>query len=79
MSDVDISASASFLFPGWQALQNSTNASLLQASFICVPTHYQNISDSFVATEGQDVGLATGHKHQGKNCDLQMFIICTLP
>lgn len=78
MSDTDISAAASFLFLAGRlsgTLRNSSNAPLLQASLICLPTHYQTVSDGFVATERKDAGLATGRENRGgNNRDSQMLI-----
>lgn len=77
MSDADILSPRLPPHPPWQARQNSANAPLLQAVFICLLTQYQNILNSFVATESRGVGSATGCKNQGTNRDLRMFIICT--
>lgn len=76
MSDIAFLGTASFLF---LAARLCRTALLLQAILICLPTHYQNVSDCFVASESRDVGLATGHKNQGNNQDIQTFTIYLIP
>lgn len=72
MSDIAILGTASFLFLTGRLCRT---ALLLQAILICLPTHYQNVSDCFVDSKRKDVGLASGYKNHGNNQDLQIFII----